>query len=112
MNGTTTFFFQVDYQKHLFTVPVTASAKVPVTQVGDSVTIEYYDSGESVMPVNKFDNVSFELEMSVNQAEVEARALDHIDGARTKRENSRDVQSALDKLSPAERDLVKKNLKQ
>ncbi len=111
VNGSTTYFFQLDGMKHLFTVPVTASAKVPVTQVGDEVWVEYYNSGETVMPVNKFDNTSFELENSPLQAEVEQRAVEHVDAARTKQETSRDVQSILEKLSPQERELLKKQIK-
>ncbi len=84
VNGSTTYFFQLEGTKHLFTVPVTASAKVPVTQVGDEVWVEYYNSGETMIPVNKFDNRSLELQSSPLQADVEARALEHVDTARAK----------------------------
>lgn len=61
VSGSTTFFIQVKGMNHLFTVPVSTSAKVPVTRVGDQVWVQYYDSGEEVMPANKFDNKSFVL---------------------------------------------------
>lgn len=112
VNGSTTYFVQLEGQKHLFTVPLTASAKVPVTQIGDEVWIEYYDSGESVMPVSKFDNKSFELENSPLQAEVEKRALEHVDEARVKQEESRDVQSVLESLPAEQRELLQRRLKQ
>lgn len=111
VNGSTTYFFQLEGMKHLFTVPVTASVKVPVTQVGDEVWVEYYNSGEAVMPVNKFDNKSFELDNSLIQAEVEKRALEHVDEVRTKREETRDVQSVLDNLPVDQRELLKRNIK-
>lgn len=75
VSGSTTYFIQIKGMNHLLTVPVTASAKVPVTQIGDTVWVEYYDSGETVMPVNKFDNKSFELESSEIQKDLRDRAL-------------------------------------
>ncbi len=111
VNGSTTYFFQLEGMDHLFAVPVTASAKVPVTHFGDEVWVEYYNSGEAVMPVNKFDNLSFELKNSPLQAEVEERALKHVDAVYKKEEVSNDVQSILDKLPPEERVLLKHNMK-
>jgi hypothetical protein len=79
VSGSTTFFIQVKGMKHLFTVPTTTSAKVPVTKIGDLVWVQYFDSGETVMPVNKFDNLSFQLEASAIEAEVQGRAAVAID---------------------------------
>lgn len=111
VSGSTTFFIQVKSVDHLFTVPVTASAKVPVTKIGDTVWIEYYDSGETVMPVNRFDNKSFELTASPNQVDVQSRATAAIDRVRANTTEKSDVRAALDKLSPAERALLEKRLK-
>ena len=52
-----------------------ANVKVPLTQVGDRVTVEYVSSGDSVVPVKRFDNLSLSLDQSPISAEVSASAV-------------------------------------
>lgn len=111
VSGSTTYFIQIKGMKHLLTVPITTSAKVPVTQIGDTVWVEYYDSGETVMPVNKFDNKSLELESSEIQKNVHNRAVNTVDQARAVENQRSDVHNILEKLSPADRALLEKNIK-
>ncbi len=111
VSGSTTFFLQIAGVKHLFTVPAVASVKVPVTRVGDQVWLQYYDSQELVMPVNKFDNRSFALEASPSEQDVQTRAAAELDAAHDRAETGADVNAALDKLSPAERALLQGKMK-
>lgn len=111
VSGSTTFFIQVKGMDHLLTVPVSTSATVPVTRVGDTVWVEYYDSGETVMPANRFDNKSCVLKASKIETEVHQRAEVAIEKARVKSGESTDVEEALEKLSPEERELLKRKFK-
>lgn len=55
-NGSTLFYFTLSGSKGIFTANVENSPEVPLTRSGDSVSIEYLDTGEKVLPVAKFDN--------------------------------------------------------
>lgn len=110
-SGSTTYFIGLNGFAHLFTVPITASATVPVTKIGDSVWIEYYDSGETIMPANRFENKSYVLVLSAIQADVQTRAAGAIEESRTKTDDTRNVQAALEKLPPRDRALLEKQLK-
>lgn len=110
VSGSTTYFILLNGMDHLLTVPMTTSAAVPITQPGDTVVVEYYDSGETIMPVNKFENKSVKLARSAIQADVQTRAANAIDQARAKDNERADVQSILEKLTPEQQRLIKDKL--
>jgi hypothetical protein len=109
--GQTTFFIQLKGMDHLLTVPVSTSAKVPVTQPGDTVVVEFYDSGETVMPVNKFDNTSIRLGRSAIEAHVQDRAASALDQVRTKNDARSNLQAIMGKLNLEEQQLLRENLR-
>lgn len=111
VSGSTTFIIQIEGMNHLLTVPLTTSAKIPVTKIGDTVWVEYYDSGETVMPVNKFDNTSLTLESSTIQQDVHERAVTTIDADRKKSNDRADINGVLEKLPAADKALIQQNLK-
>lgn len=111
VSGTTTYFVLVDGVNSLFTIPMSAAPEIPITQPGDIVTVEYYNSGESVMPINKFRNGSIILARTTNQIDVQNRAAEHIDQSRSKNKERNDIQAVMEKLTPEERRLLKSKMK-
>lgn len=62
-NGDVTFYLLLEDVPHLFTCGISlCPEKLPVTQVGDMVAVEYYGSGERIEPLHSFDNTSIEIE--------------------------------------------------
>ncbi|MDB5259747.1 MAG: hypothetical protein JWO73_955 [Candidatus Taylorbacteria bacterium] len=111
VSGSTTYFILLKGMDHLLTVPMSTSAKVPVTQPGDTVVVEYYDSGETIMPVNKFDNKSIQLARSEIQTDVQTRAEAGIDRSRAKANEASDIQGIMEKLTPDQKRLLQDKLK-
>lgn len=108
IGGETVFYFLIEGTPHLFTGPGKVSATIPVTQVGDSVVIEYIDSRQDVMAIYKFSNNSVGLTSSTLQEEVRGRAQARIDSVRVPVDEETRVNTLLDKLSPADRALLEK----
>lgn len=69
---------------HLFVGGKSLSRKLTMTELGDSVVIEYYASGEEEEPMYKFDNLSLPLEGTSAQKEVTERAVQKIDKQKTR----------------------------
>lgn len=59
---------------HLFVGDSGLSRKLMVSKVGDKVEIEYYASGEDLVPMHSFDNKSLELSSSTDQQAVKNTA--------------------------------------
>jgi hypothetical protein len=75
LKGTATIYFvHVKDFPHLFTGGSELSSKLPVTQVGDRVVIQYIGSGEDVLPMLGFDNASIALATTSAQNEVSQRS--------------------------------------
>ncbi|MFA6502961.1 MAG: hypothetical protein WCT45_01750 [Candidatus Paceibacterota bacterium] len=110
ISGDTVFYFLLEGVPHLFTGPGKAEATIPVTQVGDSVSIDYINSGEDVLPIYSFKNNSVALNTTALHQEVRERAGTRIDAVRNPDDGARS-KAILDKLSPAERALLEKTLK-
>ena len=68
------YYLHVENVPHLFTGGSTDSIKIPVTKLGDRVKIEYFASGEDVMPMRTFDNLSLVLQTTAAQTHVRERA--------------------------------------
>lgn len=70
-SGDPTFYLHLEGVPHVFTGGVSLSPeKPPLTQVGDQVSIEYYNSGEAIEPMHAFDNLSLPLEATTAETEV------------------------------------------
>lgn len=97
------YYILVKGVSHLFTLDATSRPKLPVTQVGDLVQIEYDDSGETVMPVVSFDNLTIQLQGKKLETEVKTQAdgLRQIEEAKadsaTTKEN---LKGQLEKMTP------------
>jgi hypothetical protein len=109
VGGDTVFYFLLEKVPHLFTGPGKLDATIPVTEVGDTVTIDYIDSGEETMPIYSFKNNSVVLQTTELHKEVQDRATARIDAVRNPTEEAQ-TEKVLGKLSPKERALLEKNL--
>lgn len=84
------YYFHLVNVPRIFTASSQDYAKLPLTQSGDEVAVEYVGSGEEVVPVRKFDNRSLPLDKTKMQGEVEAAAT-----AKQKIESGRKAASEL-----------------
>lgn len=71
--GDAIYFLHLEGVPHIFTGGNTLSEKLRLTQIGDTVKVTYEDSGEGVMPLTAFDNVSLKIETSPTENEVRER---------------------------------------
>jgi len=97
----TLYYLHLAGVKRLFTGGGELSPKLPLTRPGDTVEIEFIDSGESVEPLNKFDNRSLPLDKAPVQAAAERAAAERRDQTRAHR-NARDLREKLKKMSDEE----------
>lgn len=67
------FYLYLKDVPHIFTGGVQLSPKLPLTKVGDQVTIEYYASGQSIEPLHAFDNPAIKLEMTTHESHVQRK---------------------------------------
>ena len=74
---------------------------LPLAQAGDRVKIEYFASGESIVPMHSFENLSLPLQKTAGQTAVEERKLDSRAVNETKPVR-RDVGERLKNASPEE----------
>jgi len=109
INGSTSYSVLLKGVPHLFTIPASASDVIVVTQPGDQVEIEYYNSGERVMPVWKFNNLSLVLQASVGQSAVEEKATKDLDTAYMPSDDKK-IDGALGRLSPEDRKLIERHM--
>jgi hypothetical protein len=79
------YLFHVEGVPRIFMASSQEYSKLPLTQVGDSVTIEYVASGEETVPVLRFDNLSLPLDKTEMQQEVERAAAARIAAEGTRR---------------------------
>lgn len=63
----TIYYLHINGVPHLFTGASELSPKLPLTKVGDQVEITYIASGEDVMPMLSFKNISLPLKSLSNQ---------------------------------------------
>ncbi len=57
----TIYYIWVEGENHIFTANLTLSPKLPLVQPGDTVTGTYLDTGETVVPLQTFDDTSIQL---------------------------------------------------
>lgn len=88
VKGTETiFYFHLVGKDFLFTGMSELSPKLPITRVGDEVSVEYIDAGESVVPLLAFDNLSLQLIVSPQQSELQKRVAERQNQVATDKEN-------------------------
>lgn len=60
VDGDTQFYMTVQDDAHLFVVPLSLSPETVLTQVGDLITITYYESSAKTIAAIKFDNTLYD----------------------------------------------------
>jgi hypothetical protein len=68
------YLFHIEGAPRIFTASSGEHVKLGLTQPGDTVTVTYVASGEDVVPVQTFDNISLPLDKTAQQEEVERAA--------------------------------------
>lgn len=105
------YLFHIEGAPRIFTASSGEHVKLGVTQPGDTVTVTYVASGEDVVPVQTFDNLSLPLDKSKQQEEVER-------AAKVKRENeaarltAADLVDKIKSMSPEELGQIEQFLNQ
>ncbi len=66
----TMYFILVNNQNRLFTGSSQLSPKLPLTQAGDKVKIEFIETDEDVVTMMAFDNLNLQLNVSADQKAV------------------------------------------
>lgn len=72
-NGEPAYFLHLEGVPHIFTGGNGLSQKLRLTRAGDAVRVAYSDSGEDVMPLMAFDNLSFEIKTTPAEDELRDR---------------------------------------
>ena len=105
------YYFHIVGVPHLFTGGSGDSPKLPVTQKGDMVRVEYYDSDRDVVPLHQqgFSNLSLPLIESKDQAEVRATVSSDRKHEEA-REDSRTVKDELQNLTPEQLQELRRHL--
>jgi len=99
-NGTT-YFFHLEGIPSIFSTSSTEHVKISLTEPGDKITITYVASGEEVVPVQEFDNLSLPLNKTPNTLEIEQAAAAKHD-AEVGRVTAKDLISKLKEMTPDE----------
>ena len=66
----TMYFILVNNENRLFTGSSELSPKLPLTQAGDKVKIEYIETDEDVATMMAFDNLNLQLNVAADQKAV------------------------------------------
>ncbi len=82
----------------LFSGGYELSPKLPVTKEGDKVKLGFVSSGEDVVPLTHFDNLSLSLRMTTDEAAVRARGEERRDSVRVEKED-RSARATVQNLS-------------
>lgn len=80
--GETIFMLHLEDGAHIFSGTTEISPKLPLTRVGDNVTVWYIDSEEDIVPLCKFDNRSLTLQQSQDQKELRGKAEERVNKER------------------------------
>ncbi|NTW46260.1 MAG: hypothetical protein HGB18_04410 [Candidatus Moranbacteria bacterium] len=94
---------------HLFTCTRVVSPKIENTDSGDVVTIGYYDTGESVLPIVSFDNQSIQLKQTENERKLNERIRKNYNEQRVLRDSST-VNQRFNRLTPEQRERLMKTI--
>jgi len=86
----------------LFVCTLAISPKVVITKPGDTVSISYYNRGESVMAVISFDNLSIQLKQTENERKLNEQARQNYEVQKILTDSST-VNQRFNKLTPEQR---------
>jgi uncharacterized membrane protein len=89
------YYFHLVGVPHLFDGGSSDSPKLPVTQRGDRVRIEYYNSTRDVIPVHSFNNLSLVLSESTDQKQVKESVVQ----GRASQEANEDAATVRDRIN-------------
>jgi hypothetical protein len=104
------YLFHIAGAPRIFTASGTDHEKLALTKEGDTVSVSYVASGESTVPVDKFDNLSLTLDKTAQQKEVENASAEKLKAEQTSRK-AKDLSARLDKMKPDELDRVEEALR-
>ncbi len=96
---------------HIFIAGKNISRKITISEPGDKVLIECYDSGEEEIPMTKFDNLAFQLEGTKVQVENTLRAEKALDEQQTEK-NAATTQERVKNLTPQQLKELEKHIPQ
>ncbi len=93
------YLFHIDGAPRIFSASSGEYIKLGVTQPGDTVHVTYVASGEDVVPVQAFDNLSLPLDKTQQQTEVQnaAAAKQQTEANRT---TAKDLVSRIQNMTP------------
>ena len=60
-NGTTTYYFLIAGQTHIFTANLNLSAELPLVHAGDTIEGTYIDTGQTVVTLTAFDDLDIQV---------------------------------------------------
>ncbi|HCC23013.1 TPA: hypothetical protein DF272_02430 [Candidatus Falkowbacteria bacterium] len=69
-NGRTIFYFYLTGSRQLFSATTEISPEVPMTRVGDRVSVRVNDSSEAVIPIAIFENLDLNIQYSPREMEL------------------------------------------
>ena len=95
------YYFHIAGTPRIFTASSQDYPKLPLTQPGDSVALEYVASEQETVPVRKFDNLSLVVAKGKMQEEVE-RAAEKKQDAEAARDSKDELSRRLKNMSPEE----------
>jgi len=97
-NTGTIYYIHVAGIDHLFNGDVSTSIKLPVSHIGDKITLTYYYSEQSVLPIHDFDNESLPLSSSQDQQVIETK-VDDTRAAKETHEDANSIRSRVNNMS-------------
>lgn len=103
IDGSTVYYFILDqHADQEIVVNAKVSPEVPVTQVGDQVSVSVTDSHEGVATGLKFDNHELAIRKSIEQRQVEQRH-EAVQTQRVVNQEGQNADAAWEKLTPDEK---------
>ncbi len=101
------YYFIVTGAPHIFTASSQDYPKLPLAEKGDNVEVKYLASGESVLPVTGFDDLSIVIEHTQAEQQVQGAAIAH-QQTEVKRDTAIDLTKQFQNLtSEQQRELLK-----
>ena len=110
LNSGTTYYLHLKEVPHIFTGGAgELSVKLPLTQAGDRVVIEYYDSDRDVVPMHAFENLSLPLTQTGAQKEVRAKNVQEREKQEAKQDTDT-IREGIKDLTPEQLQELKKHI--
>lgn len=97
----TLYYLHVEGIPHIFIGSGEMSAKLRLTKEGDRVVIKYVVSDDTTLPLTGFDNLSFQVGQSANEADIKARTAERQE-ATAAQKDTRDAREKIRIMSDKE----------